>query len=62
MGLIGALVVRWGVVPILLLLALLALLLLWRREGRHTLLLVRESLIVGAMQALRWGWRVRSSG
>lgn len=54
-GLIGALVVRWGVVPILLLLALLALLLLWRREGRHTLLLVRESLIVGAMQALPVG-------
>ncbi|GLW61752.1 hypothetical protein Hthe01_21010 [Hydrogenophilus thermoluteolus] len=29
--------------------------LLWRREGRNTLHLVRESLVVGAMQALPVG-------
>ncbi|MFN4022615.1 MAG: TRAP transporter permease [Hydrogenophilus thermoluteolus] len=54
-GVWGALVVRWGVLPVLLLLAALGVVLLWRREGRNTLHLVRESLVVGAMQALPVG-------
>jgi TRAP transporter 4TM/12TM fusion protein len=46
---------KWGIVPVLLLIALLVGLCAWARGGRATLRSLRESLIAGARQALGVG-------
>ncbi|MDX9707531.1 MAG: TRAP transporter permease [Azospira sp.] len=54
-GLASATLVKWGVYPVLAVIAMLVILCFSVRGGRHTLKMMRDSLIDGARQALPVG-------